>query len=319
MPHLLIAGMLHAAGLALLKATEGVTYCYVEEVSEQSYAPLIDRADALVIRTQPLSAATVAQANRLRIVSRHGVGYDSVDVAALNARRIPLCIVGDVNSLSVAEHAMMLILACAKHLIRADRAVRTGPWGWRNRLEPGEISRKRLLIIGYGRSGRQMAQMAEGFRMEIRAFDPFLVERGWPEGAVAPVADLAEGLGWADVVSLNAPKAGPPILGAEEFALVKPGAIIVNTARGGTMDEAALSAALAEGRVGAAGLDVFDDEPPAEDHPLLAFDQVVLTPHIAGLTQQAAERMAVSSVQNVLDYFTGRLDPDLIVNRNFLT
>jgi D-3-phosphoglycerate dehydrogenase / 2-oxoglutarate reductase len=317
MPHLLIAGKLHPAGLALLDRTGGVTYDYVEEVSEPSYAPLIGKADALVIRTQPLSAVTIAEASQLAIVSRHGVGYDSVDVAALNRRRIPLCIVGDVNSLSVAEHAIMLVLACAKRLIRADRAVRTGPWEWRNRLEAGEISGRRLLIVGYGRSGRHLARMAEGFRMEIRAFDPFLVERGWPEGAVTPVATLADGLAWADVISLNAPKAGSPILGAEEFACVKPGAIVINTARGSTMDEAALSAALVEGRVGAAGLDVFDDEPPAKDHPLLAFDQVVLTPHIAGLTQQAAERMAVSSVQNVLDYFAGRLDPDLIVNRNF--
>jgi D-3-phosphoglycerate dehydrogenase / 2-oxoglutarate reductase len=317
MPHLLIAGKLHPAGLALLEDGGGFTYDYVEEVSEPSYAPLIGKADALVIRTQPLSAATIAQASQLKIVSRHGVGYDSVDVAALNKRRIPLSIVGDVNSLSVAEHAMMLILACAKQLIRANRAVRSGPWGWRNRLESGEISGKRLLIIGYGRSGRHLARMAAGFEMEVRAFDPFLVERRWPEGPVAPAMTLADGLAWADVVSVNAPKAGRPILAAEEFACLKPGVIVVNTARGGVVDEAALASALADGRVAAAALDVFDEEPPARDHPLLAFDQVVLTPHVAGLTQQAAERMALSSVQNVIDFFAGRIDPNLIVNKDF--
>ena len=142
---------------------------YVEEISEPSYAPLIDKADALVIRTQPLTAATLAMAPRLKLVSRHGVGYDSVDVAALNARRIPLCIVGDVNSLSVAEHAMALILASAKRLLRADRAVRVGPWGWRNALEAGEISGRNLLILGYGRSGRHLARMAQGFAMPTRA------------------------------------------------------------------------------------------------------------------------------------------------------
>src|SRR5208283_2892285 len=163
MPHLLIAGKLHPAGLALVNGNHGFTYDYVEEVSEAGYAPLIGKADAFVIRTQPLSSATIAKASRLKIVSRHGVGYDSVDVATLNKRRIPLCIVGDVNSLSVAKHAMMLMLACARQVIRADRAVRTGPWGWRNRLEAGEISGKGLLIIGYGRSGRHLARMAEGF------------------------------------------------------------------------------------------------------------------------------------------------------------
>jgi D-3-phosphoglycerate dehydrogenase / 2-oxoglutarate reductase len=317
MPHLLIAGKLHPAGLALLEGRDGFTYDYVEEVSESSYAPLIGKADALIVRTQPLSSATIAGASRLKVVSRHGVGYDSVDVAALNKRQIPLCVVGDVNSISVGEHAMALILASARRLIRADRAVRSGPWGWRNALEAGEISGKSLLIIGYGRSGRHLARMAQGFGMQTRAFDPFLVKHGWPEGPAAPVASLAVGLAWADVISVHVPKAGRPILGTEEFAQVKPGVVIVNTARGGIVDETALAAALTAGRVSAAGLDVFDDEPPAKDHPLLAFDQVVLTPHIAGLTRQAAERMAMSSVQNVLDFFAGRLAPDLIVNKDF--
>ena len=317
MPHLLIAGQVHPSGLALLKGAEGVSFDYVEAISEPSYAPLIGKADALVIRTQPLSAATLAQASRLRLVSRHGVGYDAVDLAALNARRIPLCIVGDVNSLSVAEHAMALILAGAKRLLRADRAVRAGPWGWRNALEAGEISGRNLLILGYGRSGRHLARMAQGFAMPTRAYDPFLAESAWPEGPATPVASLAQALGWADVISVHAPKSGRPILGAAEFAAMKPGVILVNTARGGVVDEAALVEALQQGRVGAAGIDVFEDEPPAKDHPLFAFDQVVLTPHIAGVTEQSGERMAVASIQNALDFFAGRLSPDLIVNKDF--
>ena len=317
MPHLLIAGKLHPSGLALLERLDGFTYDLVVEVSEESYAPMIGKADALVIRTQPLSSATVDKAPRLKLVSRHGVGYDAVDVAALNRRRIPLCVTGDVNSQSVAEHAMMLILASAKRLICADHAVREGSWGWRNALEAGEIAGKNLLIIGFGRSGRHLARMAECFGMKTRAFDPFLFNMGWPDGSVTPVASLADGLAWADVISVHVPKSGRPILGAEEFAQVKPGVIIVNTARGGIVDETALAAALTAGRVAAAGLDVFDDEPPATNHPLLAFDQVLLTPHIAGLTRAAAERMAVSCVQNVLDFFAGHLAPALIVNKDF--
>ena len=113
------------------------------------------------------------------------------------------------------------------------------------------------------------------------------------------------------------PRADKPVIGDEEFARSSQASILVNTARGGIVDEAALAAALADGRVAAAGLDVFDDEPPARNHPILAFDQVILTPHIAGLTSEAAERMAVASVQNVIDFFAGRLDPDLIVNKGF--
>jgi D-3-phosphoglycerate dehydrogenase / 2-oxoglutarate reductase len=317
MPHVLIAGRLHSSGRALLSGTAGVTYDYVEDVAEQSYAPLIGKADSLVIRTQPLSAETVARAERLKIVSRHGVGYDAVDLNALNARRIPLCVVGDVNSTSVAEHAMMLILGCVKFLVRADRSVRDGLWDWRNKLEAGEVGGKTLLILGYGRTGRHLARMAAGFGMEIAAYDPFLAEANWPAGPAAPVASLADGLAWADVISVNMPKAGRPMLGSEEFARVKRGVVVVNTARGGIADEMALAEALADGRVVAAGLDVFDAEPPTTGHPLLRFDQVLLTPHIAGLTRQAAERMSVASVQNVLDFFTGRIDPGLIVNKGF--
>jgi D-3-phosphoglycerate dehydrogenase / 2-oxoglutarate reductase len=319
MPHILIAGKLHPAGLALLDATPGVTYTHVEEISETSYQDHLEQADGMVIRTQPMTAASVAKAARVQIVSRHGVGYDAVDVAALNARGIPLCIVGDVNSVSVAEHAMMQILACAKQLIRSDRAVRNGPWGWRNKLEQGEVSGKTLLIIGYGRIGRHLAHMAQAFGMKIVAHDPYLAAKGWPEGNVACASDLIAALAGADFVSVHIPKADKPIIGAAEIAAMKPRAIIVNTARGGIVDEAALCDGLRSGQIAAAALDVFDAEPPQADHPLLAFDQVILTPHTAGLTAEAAERMAVSSVQNVLDFFAGRLDPALVVNAAALT
>lgn len=318
MPHILIAGKLHPSGIAMLEETPGVTFDHVEEVSEASYQPGLQQADAIVIRTQPMSAVSIAKAAKLQIVSRHGVGYDAIDVAALNARGIPLCIVGDVNSVSVAEHAMMLILASAKRVIAADRATRDGPWVWRNSLQASEISGKNLLILGYGRIGRHIARMAAGFGMQIAAHDPFLARTGWPAGLVRPMGDLTEALAWADVVSLNLPKPEKPVLGAAELRLMKPTAILVNTARGGLIDEAALADALREGRLGAAGIDTFDDEPPPEDHPLKALPQAVLTPHIAALTRECAERMAIASVQNVLDHFAGRLDPSLIVNKDSL-
>ena len=318
MPHILVAGKLHYSGLALLDAAKGITFTYIEEISESSYQAQLPTADAVVIRTQPMSAASIAKAPSLRIVSRHGVGYDAVDVAALNARGIPLCIVGDVNSVSVAEHAMMLILAAVKRLHLSDRAVRQGSWGWRNNLEQGEIAGKTLLIIGYGRIGRHLARLAAAFGMYVIAFDPWALANGWPEGMARPVTSMEEGLAQADVVSVNLPKAGRPVLGAPELSQMKRGVVIINTARGGIVDEAALAAALASGQVGAAGLDVFDAEPPPPDHPLLALEQVILTPHIAGLTAEAAERMAISSVQNVLDFFAGRLDPALIVNKDAL-
>lgn len=321
MTHLLVAGKLHEAGEALLRdlAEQGrISYDYVEDVSEPSYAPLIDRADALVIRTQPLSARTIARADRLKVVSRHGVGYDSVDLPALDARGIALTILGDVNSVSVAEHAMMQLLAAAKRALRSDRAVReAGQWDWRNRLEQQEISGKRLLILGYGRIGRHLARMAAGFDIEVRAYDPFLERRGWPDGPVRPVA-LDEGLPWADMISVHVPKGDRPAIGADEIARMKRGVILSNTARGGVVDEAALAAALASGQVGAAGIDVFDQEPPVHASPLFGHDNALLSPHVAGLTRECGLRMAVTSIENALNYLNGTIDPELVVNREAL-
>lgn len=315
MPQVLVAGELHPVGRAVLDGAPNMSVRYIDEISEESYAPFIAEADALLIRTQPLSAETVAKADRLRIVSRHGVGYDAVDVAALTARGIPLAVCGDVNSYSVAEHACMMILACAKRAVRADASVRQGPWGWRNTLESQDLRGRCLLIAGFGRIGRHVAQMMAGFGMDIRAYDPWLSRHGWPDGPVAAMDDLAEALAWADVVSISAPKGERPLIGAPELAMMKPGAILVNTARGGIVDETALADALRSGHLGAAGLDVFEQEPPAPDHPLLQFDQLILSPHIAGVTEGAAERMAIGSAQNILDFLSGTLDPDLIVNR----
>lgn len=319
MPQVLVAGKLHPSGRALLDAAPGLTPRYIDDISEESYAPYMEAADALLIRTQPLSEATIGRADRLKIVSRHGVGYDAVAVDALTRRGIPLMVCGDVNSYSVAEHACMMILAAAKRALRGDAAVRHGPWGWRNTLESQDLRGCNLLILGYGRIGQHTARMMSGFGMTIRAHDPYLLNKGWPDGDVKPATDLHEGLAWADVISVSAPKSDKPLIGAPEFDAMKDGVILVNTARGGIVNEAALVSALKSGKVGAAGLDVFETEPPAADHPLNAFDQVILSPHIAGVTEGASERMAIGSAQNIIDFFNGRIDPSLVVNKDQLS
>ena len=319
MPHVVVAGPIHAAGRALLEGAPGVTVTYADEGGEAGYAPHMAGADALMIRTQPLGAETIARAPRLRMVSRHGVGVDAVDVAALSARGIPLAVCGDANSSAVAEHAMMLMLAAAKRARMADAAVRAGDWRWRDRLLPVDLAGRTLLIVGFGRVGRQVARMAAGFGMRLAAFDPHRSAKGWPvegpEGEVREVRDLREGMAAADVVSVSIPRGARPLIGADELAALRPGAILVNTARGGIVDEAALVRALEDGTVAAAGLDVFDTEPLPPAHPLTGFDQVILSPHVAGVTEGAAERMALSAARNVLDFFEGRLDPALVVNR----
>jgi len=319
MTHVLVAGALHPAGVARLRElpAQGISVDYVEEVSEAAYAPRIAHADALIIRTQPLSAATIARATRLKVVSRHGVGYDSVDLTALNARNIALTITADANTTAVAEHAMMLLLAAARRMRRADCAVREHDWQWRNRLAQQEIFGKNLLILGYGRIGQCLARMAAGFAMTIRAYDPWLARAGWPTGPVACVTELADGLAWADCISVHVPRSARPLLGAAEFAEMKRGVIIANTARGGVVCETALAHALASGQVGAAGVDVFADEPP-ESSPLFDQANVLLSPHIAGLTQECSQRMALAAIENALNYLHGRIDASVLVNPQVL-
>jgi D-3-phosphoglycerate dehydrogenase len=315
MPHILVAGKLHAAGVERLKQAQGFTFTLVEEVSVESYLPHLAEADAVVIRTQPMTAETIALAPRLKIVSRHGVGYDSVDVKALTSSGIPLCIVGDVNSRAVAEHTLMLMLAVARQAATHDAASRNGNWNVRNRFETVELDGKTLLLVGYGRIGRRVGELARAFGMAVMAYDPFVSQDVLSKHGVRPAEDLLKALGEADYVSLHMPgQASGAVIFDEELRAMKPSAILINAARGGLVDELALDRALREGRLFGAGLDVLKAEPPAPDHPLLTNDRVLISPHTAGLTSECAARMAVASVQNVIDHFAGRLDPALVVN-----
>ena len=315
MPHVLIAGRIHPAGLDLLRATPGMTVDAVDEVTTEAYAPRIGAADALIIRTQPLPGSVVSTAPRLKIVSRHGVGYDAVDVPALDARGIALAIVGDVNSRPVAEHAFALLLALAKRVITFDAATRGSGWGTRNGFSATELWGKTLFLVGLGRIGRIVADMARAFGMEVIAYDPFVDADAVRAAGVTPVASVAEGLRRADAVSLHVPKAeGGALIGAAELALMKPNAVIVNTARGDLIDEAALADALDAGTIAGAGLDVFAQEPPSRDSRLLGSPRAILTPHTAALTQECAARMSAVAAQNVVDFFAGTLDPRLVVN-----
>jgi D-3-phosphoglycerate dehydrogenase len=315
MPHVLVAGRIHDAGLALLRATPGLTFNLVEEVSTESYAPFVERADAVLIRTQPMPASVISAAPRLKIVSRHGVGYDAVDIAALNERGIPLAVVGDVNSRSVAEHTMMLILSLAKRTLTYDAKTRLSEWNYRNSFDASELAGKTLLLLGFGRIGRSVAKLAEAFGMQIIVHDPFVDESTIRGAGAVPAPEMDAALAQADVISVHIPLSeGRALLGAQELAKLKPTAIVVNTARGGLIDEEALAAAIEAGRLAGAGLDVFSAEPPPHNHRLFKNDRVILSPHSAGLTQESAIRMSVSAVQNILDFFAGSLDSSLVVN-----
>ena len=320
MPHVLVAGKIHPAGIELLRSAPGFTVELISPVSVDSYAPFLPPADALLIRTQPLTAVEIASARQLKIVSRHGVGYDSVDIAALSARHIPLAVVGDVNSRSVAEHTLALLLALAKRVCYFDQAIRAGDWNSRNTFSAVELAERTLFILGFGRIGREVARLAQAFRMKVVAWDPYVADSAFADLGVARVRDIDAGLQQADAVTIHLPRVGDrPLIGRAELALLKPGALIINTARGGIIDEDALAGTLAANHLGGAALDVLECEPADLASALLEQkERLILTPHSAGLTGEAAMRMSVSAAQNIIDYFNECLEPSLVVNPEVL-
>lgn len=280
-------------------------------------------ADGIVVRTAVIDRAVIDAGERLAVISRHGVGYDAVDIEAAAERSIPVTITPLANSVSVAEHAMFMLLALAKNARENDAAVRENRFeSARTSMKPMDLAGRNLLVIGFGRTGSRVAPRALRFGMHVHACDPY-VDRAVMEAAGCTVVDdLHAVLPEMDAVTVHTPlnRETRGIIGAKELASMKPTAFVVNTARGGIVDEDALADALEGNRIGGAGLDVFAVEPasPQPDHPLLAFDNVIVSPHCAGVTIESSMRMAEYSVRNVLDCFDGKLDPEVVVNRHLM-
>jgi D-3-phosphoglycerate dehydrogenase len=250
----------------------------------------------------------------LRVISRHGVGFDNIPVDYCTSRGIPVTIVGDVNATSVAEHTMFLMLAVARNGVQLDAAVRTGDFGVRSRITGIELRGRTLLIVGFGRIGREVASRARAFGMRVTVFDPFADRASW--GDIPFVEVLEEGLSSADVVSLHLPLTPGTrnLIGQRELALLRHGAIVINTSRGGLLDEHAVVAALRTGQLRGAGLDTFVHEPVPAGHPILAESDAVLSPHSAALTLESLIAMSLATVRNALAGLDGVLDRTLVVN-----
>ncbi len=317
MPTVVLSGKLHPDGLAVLRARDDLTLVQMEGDEPAEFVAKLPAADALLIRTATLPREALVNARQLKIVSRHGVGYDNVPVDALTAMGVPLAVVGGVHSGTVAEHALYLMFAVAKAGLRYDRAVRSGDWaGARARLETFELGGRTLLLVGLGRIGRELAWRAKAFGMNVVAYDPNVSAEAMAEAGVGKVDDWRQALPGIDAVSLHVPRLPETenMIGAAEIALMKADAIIVNTSRGGLIDERALAAALQAGRIAGAGIDTFDEEPPRADNPLFACDRAILSPHMAGVSREAMARLSVAAAENVIAGLEQRLDPALVVN-----
>lgn len=296
--------------MRVLQARADVRLRVLPAPTQTELGRALPEADGLVIVMEKpaLTAALLDRAPQLRVACRCGAGYDNFDVPALTRRGIPLATTRDANAGTVAEHALYLMLALARRGPALDRAVKSGAWP--RSFGGVELAGRTCVIVGYGRIGRAAAQRAAAFGMKIVIVDPQVPNAQRLEDAL-PQADFV-----VLACALTAETTG--LINSATVKRMKPSAFLVNVARGKVVDESALVAALQAGQIAGAGLDVLETEPPRPGHPLLARDDVVLTPHVAAFIDTAYDRMAVACAQNALAGLDGRLDPAAAVNPEVL-
>jgi D-3-phosphoglycerate dehydrogenase len=254
------------------------------------------------------------------VVTRIGVGFDAVDVPALSRRNVPLMVAGTANSPSVAECALFMMLTLAKRATEMHSLVRDNRWPDRLGMLPFDLFGKTILIIGFGRIGSRTAKRCLAMEMNVLVFDPYKPAAEIKAAGCEPVADLDAALPRADFVSIHCPKT-PDTIGmfnADRLKRMKPKAFLINTARGGIVDEAALHGALSSGKLAGAGLDVFEQEPPPAGHALFALPNVIMAPHVAGVTVEAVDRMSEQTARNILSVLDGDPLRQNVINQDVL-
>jgi len=290
------------------------------ELSEENILQHVGEYDAALLSIAPFTPRIIEKATRMKIVARHGVGYDAVDVPALTKAGIPLAVVGTANAVTVAEHALFFILALAKRAVLYDREVRKGNWNVRYDTPAYDIAGRSVLILGYGRIGRRLVPRLKAMEMDVFVHDPYVVQDAIVTAGATPVEDWRAALPEMDFLSVNCPKNEETngMVGQAELASMKPTAFVVNTARGNIVDEKALYEALKANVIAGAGIDPFVVEPATPDDPLFQLDNIIVSPHSAGVTQESLFRMGAVAAQNILDCFDGRLNPDNVINKEVL-
>jgi len=304
MDNVLVNKPIHPDALEHLRESVEILTPYA--ASNAEVLGLLAEADALILSgSLTIGSEEMDRARRLRVIGRHGVGLDTVDLAAATKLGLPVVYTPYGPTESTAEHALLLMLATARRLPQLDRAVRSGNFGIRSQLQAmgRELKGKALGVVGFGRIGKRLAEMCRAaLHMSIYVFDPHISPKTVVEWGATPILGLVELAGRVDVLSVHTPLTAEThrLVSRDVIQALKPGAILINASRGPVVDEAALIDALQEGRVGGAGLDVYDPEPPVPDNPLFQFDQVVVTPHVGSYTDEGRRLMGTTVAEDVL-------------------
>ena len=313
-----IIDTMNEKGLKLFDQKKNFSYEIINDLSRENLKKELPKFDGVTLRRGKLDAEILSKCKNLKVISRHGVGYDNVDVKFLKENNISLLVTHNSTSTSPAEHIMFMILNIYKGREMFDTMVREGNFYKAIHLNINdnfELFNKKILIVGCGRIGKKLIKKCLGFDMKVLVYDPYVDEKTISDLGGEKISNLNEGLKILDIISLCVPlnKDTKNMISFEELSLMKKSAILINAARGGVVNENDLNKALNEKLISFAGIDVFEKEPPDKDNPLLKNKRVVLSPHAATFTKECLEKMSEETVQNIIDFFEKKIASTKIV------
>jgi len=313
---ILVIQKVHDKGMELIKNHPNFIVDVTDDVSEENLKKKIADCDGVSVRIAKLSGEVMNEAKNLKIVSRHGVGYDNIDLKNAKKRDIKIAITANANAVTVSEHVMFNLLNISKRKDLFDKTVRDGNFKDRNKLPKTiELWNKNFLIAGFGRIGQSLIKRCLGFEMNVYVFDPYVSKEKIESMGGKKVENLEETIKSMDVISLHMPltEKTKNLINYELLKKMKKNCIIINAARGGIINETDLDKALNENLIFGAGIDVFDKEPPDDNNPLLKNEKVFLSPHTAAFTEECMTRMGIETIQNIIDFFENKIDQSKIV------
>ena len=313
---ILVIQPIHDAGIQLLKNNSKFEFDVIENIDQDNIKSKIAECDGLSIRTAKLSSELINFSKKMKIISRHGVGYDNIDLKASKDKNITLAITATANAVAVSEHVMFMLLNISKRKDMYDKTVKSGNFSDRNKLPKTiELWNKNILIAGFGRIGQCLIKRCKGFEMNVYVYDPFVSKEIIEQLGGKKVENLSEAITKMDAISLHMPLNDKTknIINYDLLKKMRKNCIIINAARGGIINEIDLDRALNENLIFGAGLDVFEVEPPEQSNLLLKNDKVFLSPHTAAFTEECMIRMGKETIQNIIDFFDKKLDKSKII------
>ena len=308
---ILIIQNINEAGPKLLTNHPDYEFEIIEDINDPNLKEKIIDCDGVSLRTAKLTAEIIEYGKKIKIISRHGVGYDNIDLNICKEKKITVAITATANAVAVAEHVMFMLLSISKRKSMYDDSVKTGKFNERNKLPKTiEIWNKNILIAGFGRIGQCLIKRCLGFEMNVFVYDPFISAEKIESFGGKKVDDLSEAVKTMDAISLHIPLNDKTknMINLDLLKTMKKNCIIINAARGGIINESDLDKALNDDLIFGAGLDVFEIEPPEINNPLLKNDKVFLSPHTAAFTEECMIRMGKETIQNIIDFFDKKLE-----------